>query len=89
MKEAVVYQNGDQIEAEVYFGNENIGSFQQQIEQDLSIINSKLPLYKNVTKVIIRETEFPKTSNKKSGGQINETARNISYATGYYHTIHR
>lgn len=65
IKEIIVYQINDQIEAEIYFGNEDVGLLKKQLEKDLININSKLPKYKNVTKTIIRETEFPKTSSKK------------------------
>jgi len=65
VKEAVVYQNGDQIEAEIYCGDENEEQYHQEFEKDLEIINSILPTYKNISKVTVRETEFPKTSTKK------------------------
>jgi len=66
VKEVVVYQNGDDIEAEVYLGSENIELYKKQMmEQGIKSINHKLPLYKNISNVIIRETEFPKTSTKK------------------------
>ncbi|MDD4493511.1 MAG: AMP-binding protein [Eubacteriales bacterium] len=65
VKEVVVSQNGNQIEAELYFADENAELYRQKIEKDLEIINSTLPIYKNISKVIIRGTEFPKTSTKK------------------------
>ncbi|MCL2717759.1 MAG: hypothetical protein FWE14_03145 [Lachnospiraceae bacterium] len=60
----MVYQNGDQIEAEVYL-EENTDAYKNQMEQDLKIINNQLPVYKNITKIKFRETEFPKTPTKK------------------------
>lgn len=65
VKEIIVSQNGDQIEGEVYFGDGSAELYRKQIEQDIEIVNSKLPVYKNISKVIIRETEFPKTSTRK------------------------
>jgi len=65
INEVVVYQNGDQIVAEVYLGNETNELYEKYIEQDLVSINSQLPLYKNISKVVVRETEFPKTATKK------------------------
>ncbi|MDD4492805.1 MAG: AMP-binding protein [Eubacteriales bacterium] len=65
VKEAIIYQNGDQIEAEVYFGNENTELHSKKLEKDLIIINNRLPIYKNISRIIIRGTEFPKTSTKK------------------------
>ena len=64
VKEALVCQKGDQIEAEVYLG-EDADLYRNQIEQDLKTINSQLSAYKYITKVQIRETEFPKTPTKK------------------------
>ena len=65
IKEIVIYQNGDQIEAEIYLGNDNKKLYEKNIEQDLLSINSQLPIYKNISKVIVREIEFPKTATKK------------------------
>jgi len=77
VKEVIVYQNGDQIEVEVYFGNESPELYREQIEKDLKIINSKLLKYKNITKLIISEKEFPKTSTQKiRREQLYATARN-------------
>ena len=64
IKEALVYQKDDIIEAEVYF-EENKDVYKSQMEQDLLTINSLLPAYKNIKKVNIREIEFPKTSTNK------------------------
>lgn len=64
VKEVLVYQKGDQIEAEVYLG-EDFAVYENQIKQDLKTINSKLLGYKNIKKVKIRETEFPKTPTNK------------------------
>lgn len=65
IKEAVVYQNGDRIKAEIYCGNENVELYKKQIDQDLKMVNNKLPSYKNITSVMLRDVEFPKTSTKK------------------------
>ena len=56
-------QNGDRIEAEVYLGEET-DAYRNRIEEDLKAINNQLPTYKNITKVKIREIEFPKTPTK-------------------------
>jgi len=66
VKEVLVYQSGDKIEAEVYFGDENIELYKKQMmEHGLHSINCTLPPHKNISKVIVRKTEFPKTSTKK------------------------
>lgn len=65
VKETVVSQNGDQIEAEVYFGDENAELYHQKIEEDLEFINGTLPPHKNISRILVRKMEFPKTSTKK------------------------
>jgi len=65
IKEAIVFQKGDLIEAEIYLGDENTEQHKKQIEQDIKTINSNLPIYMNISNVIVREIEFPKTSTKK------------------------
>ena len=64
VKEAVVYQNGDQIVAEVYFGDDG-ESNKKRMDEDLKAINDGLPAYKTISKVIVRDTEFSKTPTKK------------------------
>ena len=77
VKEVIVYQNGEQIEAEVYIVEDKSQCNGLQIEQDLKKINNQLPKYKNISKVNIRETEFPKTStNKIRRVENNATAGN-------------
>lgn len=65
VKEVLVYQTEDKINAQIYCGKENAQLYRLQIEQDLKSINRQLPLYKNISQVIIMEKEFPKTSTKK------------------------
>ena len=64
IKEVLVYQKDNQIEAEVYLG-EDADVYRNCIDQNLKTINSLLPVYKNITKVKIRESEFPKTATNK------------------------
>lgn len=52
IKEVLVYQRDDKIEAEVYLGTENLDLYRVQAEQDLKLINSQLPTYKNISKLI-------------------------------------
>jgi len=65
VKEAVVYQNGDQIEAEIYCGGEDIDKDNRRIKEDINRINGMLPIYKNISRITVRETEFPKTATNK------------------------
>jgi len=65
VKEAMVYQQGNQIGVEIYVEGGNLDLYEKNITADLDEINSKLPTYKTISKVIRRESEFPKTSTKK------------------------
>ena len=65
IQEAVVYANGDTIIAEVYLDNERFPGCAAWLEQDIAALNQTLAIYKNIGKIVIRETEFPKTTTKK------------------------
>ena len=64
VKEVVAYGQDDVIVAEVFLDDEVINA-KDRIYTDIQVINQKLPLVKNIGKVIIRDTEFPKTTTKK------------------------
>lgn len=64
VKEVIAYGKDNVIVAEVYLDEEVIGA-KEQIHKDIQVINKSLPLVKNIGKVIVRETEFPKTTTKK------------------------
>ena len=50
--------------AEVYL-DEAVADAKERIHADIQSINQQLPLTRNIGQVIIRETEFPKTTTKK------------------------
>lgn len=64
VKEAIAYGENGVIIAEVYL-DEEVADAKERIHEDIRILNRDLPLIKNIGKVIIRDTEFPKTSTKK------------------------
>lgn len=57
--EVLVYAENDAITAEIYAGNTD------NIQNSINELNKSLPLYKQVSKVKFRDTEFVKTTTKK------------------------
>lgn len=74
VKECIAYGKDNNIVAEVYL-NEEVPGAKERIEGDIQAVNQRLPQIRNIGKVVIRDTEFPKTTTKKIkrnyGGQDN------------------
>ncbi len=74
VKEVVCYGKDNVIVAEVYL-DEEIADAKDKINEDIQKVNQGLPQIRNIGKVVIRDTEFPKTTTKKIkrnlGGQQN------------------
>ena len=64
IKEVVVYEENGAITAE-FFLDENEPDAKDRLKKDVRAINMQLPTYKQVTKIKIRDTEFPKTTTLK------------------------
>lgn len=66
VKEIVVYEQEQQITAEV-FPNQDYESdnIQAEIQAKIDSVNETFPPAKRIVKLVIRETEFPKTASKK------------------------
>ena len=64
VKEVVAYGQDDVIVAEIFLDDEVIDA-KDRIDEDIKAINQKLPLVRNIGKIVIRDTEFPKTTTKK------------------------
>lgn len=64
VKEAVAYGEDNVIVAEVYL-DEEFENAKDMIEADIQKVNRVLPQVRNIGKVVVRETEFPKTTTKK------------------------
>ena len=64
VREAVAYGEDDVIVAEVYL-DEEVTDARERIHSDIQSINQRMPYVKNIGRVVIRDTEFPKTTTKK------------------------
>ncbi|MCL2517381.1 MAG: AMP-binding protein [Oscillospiraceae bacterium] len=65
VKEVVVFAEADTIVAEMFLDTENYPECAGVVNEDILMLNRTLPVYKNIGKTVIRETEFPKTTTKK------------------------
>lgn len=74
VKEVIAYGKDSVIVAEVYL-DEDVPDAKNRIDADIQAVNQRLPQNRNIGKVAIRDTEFPKTTTKKIkrdyGGQQN------------------
>lgn len=69
-KELIIYSESGKIIAEMYpdydYANAiGVQNFEKEFEAKVDSINNELPLYKRITKLIVRTEEFPKTSSGK------------------------
>lgn len=64
VKEAIAYGKDNVIVAEVYLDEEVIDA-KDRINADIQMINQRLPQIKNIGQVVVRDTEFSKTTTKK------------------------
>ena len=55
--------------------DEEVADAKERINDDIQTANQRLPQIQNIGKVVVRDTEFPKTTTKKIkrnlGGQQN------------------
>ena len=75
VKECIAYGRDNVIVAEVYL-DEDVAEAKDRINDDVKVVNQRLPQIRNIGKVVVRDTEFPKTTTKKIkrnyGGQLND-----------------
>lgn len=64
VKEVVAYGEDDVIVAEVFL-DEEVADARERIHSDIQSLNQRMPYVKNIGRVVIRDTEFPKTTTKK------------------------
>ena len=64
VKEVIAYGEDDIIVAEVFL-DEEVADARERIHVDIQAINRRMPIVKNIGKIVIRDTEFPKTTTKK------------------------
>ena len=69
-KELMIYSENGKIIAEMYPNFDyakavGVQNFEKEFEDKTDSVNAELPLYKRITKLIVRTEEFPKTSSGK------------------------
>ena len=64
VKEAITYGQDNTIVAELYL-DESVLDAREKIYDAIQQLNQMLPQIRNIGKIIIRDTEFPKTTTKK------------------------
>ena len=64
VKEAVAYEQGNHIAVEVFL-DDSVPDAGDKIHEDIRAVNRKLPHLQNIAQVLVRDTEFPKTTTKK------------------------
>ncbi len=64
VKEVICYGKNNLIVAEIFL-NEEKENAKELIHSDIKSLNQKLPITRNIGEIIIRETEFEKTTTKK------------------------
>jgi long-chain acyl-CoA synthetase len=65
VKEVLVYEEGGAIVAEFFLDTNEVPDAKERIREDVNAVNRAMPVYKQVTKVKTRDTEFPKTTTLK------------------------
>ena len=63
--EAVVFAKDDKLAIEMYLDSENYPDAKQTIQEQINAFNRHMPAYKKIQEVVIRDTEFPKTTTLK------------------------
>ena len=64
LNEVIVYGMDHLIVAEIFL-DECVSDARERIDGDIKMINQQLPQNQNIGRIIIRHTEFPKTTTKK------------------------
>ncbi len=64
IEDVVVYSIDNAIVAEIYISSLT-PEIKDKVNNDIDKLNKTLPVYKQITKIIFRETEFEKTTTKK------------------------
>ncbi len=65
VKEVLVYEEDKKIVAEFFLNEEEYPDARNRIKADVDDFNRKMPLFKNIAKVKVRDEEFPKTTTLK------------------------
>lgn len=65
VKEVLVYEEDKKIVAEFFLNEDDYPDARSRIQNDVNEFNRKMPLFKNINTVRIRDEEFPKTTTLK------------------------
>lgn len=63
VKEVVAFQKDNMICVEIY--PDELENIEEMMKEEIIRLNHKLPIYKNISRIYIRNKEFPKTSTQK------------------------
>lgn len=65
VSEVLVYEENKKIVAEFFLNENEYPDARERIQADVNDFNRKMPLFKNINKVKIRDEEFPRTTTLK------------------------
>lgn len=65
VKEILVYQEGDKITGEFFLNEEDYPDCRDRLDADVKAVNAQMPAFKRITKITVRDEEFPKTTTMK------------------------
>ncbi len=71
VKEVLVYEENNRIIAEFFLNEADYPDARSRIKGDVDEFNRKMPLFKNIGKVRVRDDEFPKTTTLKIARKYN------------------
>lgn len=71
VKEVLVYEENKKIVAEFFLNEDDYPDARSRIINDVNDFNRKMPLFKNIGKVKVRDDEFPKTTTLKIARKYN------------------
>ena len=72
VKEVLVYEEDEKIVAEFFLNEEDYPDARSRIKDDVNDFNRKMPIFKNIAKVKVRDEEFPKTTTMKIVRKYND-----------------
>lgn len=69
--EVLVYAEDKKIVGEFFLNEEDYPDARERLKGDVDAFNRKMPLFKNINKIVIRDEEFPKTTTLKIARKYN------------------
>ena len=71
VSEVLVYEEDRKIVAEFFLNEDDYPDARNRIKDDVNEFNRRMPLFKNIGKVKVRDEEFPKTTTLKIARKYN------------------